>query len=261
MSFHRIWGVVLRYLYLFKRSLDRQTDAFYWPAVDLIIWGLTSTYFSSQSSNALQAVTIVASGIVLWIVVWRGQYEVTVNILEEMWNKNMINMFVSPLQISEWIAGFVILSIIKAAVSLAFAAFLAFLLYHVNLYVHAFSLLPYLVLLILTGWWVGFAIGALIMRFGGKVQQFAWSLVFLIAPFSAIYYPLAILPIWMQKVAAFIPTSYLFEGARGVILTGRIDGHKLLIALALNAVYLAVSIWLFRKSFNYVLSKGLVKFY
>ena len=261
MKFHRIWGVILRYSYLFKHSLDRQVDAFYWPTVDLVLWGITSTYLARQSSNIPFAVLMVVSGIVLWIILWRGQYEFTVNILEDMWNKNLVNMFVSPLKLSEWITAFVLLGLIKAVVSVSFAALMALVLYKANLFVYGFKLLPFLFLLLMTGWWVGMIVGGLIIRFGGKVQNFAWSMVFLIAPFSAIYYPLAALPQWAQKVAMVVPSSYVFEGARQVILQGSMDWAKIFMSLSLNAVYLILALWFFRRSFKKVLNRGLVKLF
>lgn len=261
MSLYRIWGVILRYLYLFKRSLDRQSDAFYWPTVDLVLWGITSKYFSETSANPGLAILIVISGIVLWIMVWRGQYEITVNILEDLWNKNLVNMFVSPLKVWEWIASFIFLSIGKSVISILFAGLIAFLLYHVKVFSHGFQLVPHLFLLLMAGWWVGLLVGALIIRFGGKVQQFAWSAVFLISPFSAIYYPVSALPLWAQKFAMLVPTSYIFEGAREVIVTGHTDSTKLVMALLLNILYLVLAVTFFYSSFRKILNKGLVKLY
>ncbi len=259
MKLHRIWAVILRYNYLFKHSLDRQVDAFYWPTVDLVLWGIASTYLAGQNSDIPFAVLMILSGIVLWIILWRGQYEFTVNILEDMWNKNLVNMFVSPLNLSEWISAFVFLGIVKSVISVSFAALVALALYKVNLFVFGFKLLPFLFLLLMTGWWVGLFVGGLIVRYGGKVQNFAWSMVFLISPFSAIYYPLSALPVWAQTVALFVPPSYIFEGARQVIQTGSVDGHKIGMAFALNLLYLILALLFFKRSFKKVLDKGLVK--
>ena len=261
MKLHRIWGVILRHSYLFKHSLDRQVDAFYWPTVDLVLWGITSTYLASKGPDAASAVLMVVSGIVLWIILWRGQYEFTVNILEDMWNKNLVNMFSSPLKLGEWIAAFITLGVVKSAVSVSFAAFIAFVLYKANLFVFGYKLLPFLFLLLMTGWWVGLFVGGMIIRFGGKVQNFAWSMVFLIAPFSAIYYPLSALPLWAQRISLIVPSSYLFEGSRQVILTGVVDPAKLGMAFCLNLLYLILAFYFFKSSFKKVLDRGLVKLY
>lgn len=129
MKLHRIYGNLLRFIYLFKRSFDRLTDAFYWPTIDLLLWGLTSSYFKTFAPDAPQFVLIIVSGIVFWIIVWRGQYEISVNLLEELWNKNLINIFASPLKFSEWISSMLIIGILKAILTFSFGLLVAFILY------------------------------------------------------------------------------------------------------------------------------------
>ena len=201
------------------------------------------------------------SGILFWIIVWRGQYEITVNLLEDLWNENLINMFVSPLKFGEWITAFLLIGLIKAFMSFSFALLMAFILYKVNILFFGWNFIPIIALLIMTGWAVGFFVAGLILRFGTKVQTFAWTVVALISPFSALYYPVSILPAWAQAVAKLIPASYIFEGIREIISKGKISPDKLYIGLSLNCVYLVLSLWFLRNSFNKVLNKGLVKVY
>jgi ABC-2 type transport system permease protein len=229
--------------------------------MDLLLWGLTISYVKSISRSPDNVVLVVVSGILLWLIVWRGQYEITVNILEELWSKNLINLFVSPLKFSEWVISLVILGIIKASASVVFATTVAFLLYKVGLFVYGWYLIPFFLLLFMTGWWVGFIVAGLILRYGTKVEQFAWSAIYIIAPFSAIYYPLSILPGWAKTISLFIPTSYVFEGAREIVATGSLDTNKLLMSFVLNLVCLLLSILFLIRSFSKVLSRGLVKTY
>lgn len=261
MKLYRIYAIILRYLYLFRHSLDRLSDAFYWPTIDLFVWGITSVYFRSFIPQASPIVLVLISGILFWIILWRAQYEISVNLLEDLWNKNLINIFVSPLRFSEWILSFILLGIIKASASFPFAMLVAYLLYKVKIFFFGFYFLPFIFLLLMTGWWVGFFTAGFILRFGTKVQTLAWTLAGLIAPFSAIYYPISILPGWAQKIAAFMPTSYVFEGMREIIYSGNLDTNKLAISFILNSIYLIASIIFLRKSFDKVLEKGLVKLY
>ena len=261
MKIHRIYAVILRFMYLFRRSYDRISDAFYWPTIDLMLWGLTSVYFRSYMPDASKVILIIMSGILFWIIIWRGQYEITVNLLEDLWNENLINMFVSPLKFGEWIMAFLIIGVIKAFMSFSFALLMAFILYKVNILFFGWNFIPIIALLIMTGWTVGFFVAGLILRFGTKVQTFAWTVVALISPFSALYYPVSILPVWAQTVAKFIPVSYVFEGIREIISKGKADPNKFYISFILNFVYLILSLWFLRNSFNKVLNKGLVKVY
>jgi len=251
--------MVLRYLYYFRHSLDRMTDAFYWPTVDLLLWGLTSAYFRQYSAEGAKIILVIVSGILFWLIVWRGQYEITVNLLEELWNKNLVNLFVSPLKLSEWAISVLIIGVIKGILSFSFALLVAFLLYRIKLFFFGVYFLPLIFLLIISGWWIGFLVAGIILRFGTKFQTLAWTGVTIISPFSAIYYPLSILPDWAQKVAAFVPTSYIFEGAREIIATGSLDWNKIWISLGLNLGYLLLAVIFFRKSYAKVLERGLVK--
>lgn len=244
-----------------KHSINRWSDVIYWPVIDLLLWGLTIKYVTLLSSNPQKVVVSVIAGLLLWTLVWRAQYEISVNILEDLWSKNLINLFVSPLTFWEFITAFLIIGLIKVVIGFVFTSFIAYLLYRVNMFIFGFYLIPFVLLLFMTGWWVGFLVGGLILRFGTKVEQFAWSMISLLSPFTAIYYPLSILPNWAQTVAKFVPTSYIFEGAREVITKGILDPKKIIICFILNCIYITLALIFMRKSFDKILQKGLVKAY
>jgi len=261
MKLHRIYAIILRFMYLFRHSWDRLSDAFYWPTLDLLLWGITSVYFKTYAPETSQIILIIVGAILLWIIVWRGQYEITVGILEDLWNKNLVNIFVAPLKFSEWIISLVALGVIKAIISFSFGLFVALILYKTDVFAYGLYLIPFAFLLIMTGWWMGFFIAGIILRFGTRIQTLAWTAPWVISPFSAIYYPLSALPVWAQKIALLIPTSYVFEGSREVINSGNLDLNKLYISFLLNIIYIILSLIFLRKSFNKVLKMGLVKAY
>ncbi len=262
MSISRIWAIVLRYLYLARHSLDRLSDMFFWPASDLVLWGLTSQYFVKAGgifNNKL--VLMILSGILLYILVWRAQYDITVSILEDIWNKNLGNIFVSPLKFSEWISALFAIGLIKGAISFSFAMILAFVLYKAKIFIYSFKFLVFIPLLLMTGWWVGLLIGGFILRFGTRIQTFAWTGVMLMVPFSAVYYPISTLPLWAQKVAKFVPLSYVFENMRSIILTGRFNPLDLVISFILTIFYFSLALYFFKKSFDRALERGLLSIY
>ena len=261
MKLNRIIAINLRYFYLLRRSYDRLSDVFYWPAIDLFIWGLTSSFFTSLAPKIPNIILMILSGQMLWIIVWRGQYEITVNLLEDLWNKNLINIFVAPLSFSEWVVSLLLHGVMKAMLSFSFAVLFVYFLYKVKIFILGFYLLPFMLLLIMTGWCIGFFVAGLILRFGTKVQTLAWTFGWLFGPFSAIYYPVSILPVWAQKIAIFIPSSYVFEGMREVVNKGHLDSNKVLTSFLLNLFYLCFSLVFLRKSFDKALEKGLVKVY
>lgn len=249
INFNRVFAMVLRHAIYSKHSFDRLSDMFYWPAMDLFIWGLTGLYFV-KTSHTPNILFVVLSGLVFWIVLWRAQYEITTNLLAEFWDKNLVNIFASPLTVWEWILTFMIFGFGKTLISLAFSSFIAYALYKLNIFQYGFFIIPFVISLVMTGWAGGLMVAGLIIRFGVNLQTLAWAGIYLMAPFSAIYYPVSILPSWAQSISKFVPSSYIFEGIREILFTGNISYDKLIVSFVLNIAYLALSIWFFVFMFN-----------
>lgn len=259
MNINRVKAIIIRHLYNFKHHLDRLSDSFYWPAMDIVLWGLTSQYIQKTGGKVSNIVLILLSGLVFWQVVWRGQYEITVNFLEEVWSQNLVNIFSTPLTLEEWVAGVMFLGIIKMIITVTFAIFLVWLLYTINILSFGFLLIPFFISLLMMGWWVGLMITGLLVLFGRQVQTLAWSGVFLLAPFSAVYYPINTLPAWGQIIARLLPSSYIFEGMRQVILTGKIPTLNLGISFVINFIYFFLSYIFFKWCFKKSKEKGLAR--
>jgi ABC-2 type transport system permease protein len=250
MNFNRVFALTSRYFINFKHSYDRIGDVFYWPLMDILIWGLTGLYIAQLQGNNQLIIQIILTGVIFWYVVWRAQYEITVNLLVEMWDRNLINIFAAPVRVTEWMASFILVGFIKMLINVGFAALLCFLIYKFSIFVYGFYIIPAMISLLLTGWAVGFFIAGFLIRFGQKIQTLAWVGVVIIAPFSALYYPVAVLPSWAQNVSAFVPPSYVFESLRQVLQTGTFPIEKIGISIVLNLVYLLFGIWFFIMMFN-----------
>ncbi len=250
INFNRISAMVIRYFINLRHNFDRLSDMFYWPALDLFIWGLTGLYLATLSANNKDYIFLILTGLVFWIIIWRMQYEININIISEMWDRNIVNIFASPLTLGEWMLSLMTVGFIKMVISFSFSAILAYAFYHYNVFAFGPMLLPIIISLSLTGWATGFFVAAFIIRYGQKIQTIAWTGVAFIAPFSVLYYPLSILPEWAQKVALFIPSTYVFEAMRDVHSTGNFSYDKIVISFALNIPYLFFSLWFFVKMFN-----------
>lgn len=258
MNIHRIKAIIIRHLYNFKHHVDRLTDSFYWPAMDIVIWGLTSQYIQ-KAGEVSHIILIFLSALVFWQVVWRGQYEITVNFLEEVWSQNLVNIFSTPLTIEEWIAGVLFLGIAKMIITVSFSILLVWLLYTINILNFGFLIIPFFVSLLMMGWWVGLFVAGFLVRFGRQLQTLAWAGVYILAPFSAIYYPVNTLPHWAMIIAKLLPSSYIFEGMREILITGKMPYTDLGVSLLLNCVYLFLSYLFFKWCFMKSKEKGLAR--
>lgn len=258
MRLYRLWGITLRYLFLFRRSLDRLSDAFFWPTVDIVLWGMTSKYFAASALADNRLVLILLGGIVLWIFPWRSQYEISVNLLEDLWNRNLVNIFVSPLRFTEWVVALLLLGVGKALISFLYAALLTYLLYAANIFTLGWLLLPHALLLILFGWVFGLLVAGIVMRYGTKIQTLAWTAIYLIAPFACVFYPLSTLPAWGQALARFVPASYVFEAMRSSLAGTPTPLSALTWPTFLCLLYFIFALIAIRRSFQKILARGLI---
>lgn len=238
-------AMVRRYVYNLRHDLNSFTDAFYQPAMQIIIWGFTSSYLQKASGDLPQIILSILSGVVFWMIISQSQQDITVGLLREFWDRNLVNVFASPLRLREWIIAVILTGVIKLCFSLLFAIALVFFLYATNIFSYGFLLIPFVISLLITGWAIGFFITGLLIRFGHTVQAFAWIGVEALVPFAAVFYPVSVLPLWMQKVSLFVPPSYIFNGMRSVIQSGQMNYTDLAMSFILNILYLTLSIWFF----------------
>ena len=258
MKLHRIAALIARHLYLYRRSLPRIMEIFYWPFLDLIIWGFITLYLMRFQSQVPGFVSFFLGALILWDILFRSQQGITISFLEELWARNLMNLFASPLKPSEFLAATMVMSIFKVTCVSIIMAMCAWLFYSYNVFMIGLWLMPFVFNLVLTGWVIGVFTTSLIMRFGQEAEVLAWSMVFLFQPISCVFYPMEILPGWLRLVAWGNPAAHVFEGMRGVLRSGEAPLTNLAWAVGLNALLLvAVVVWFYR-TFAYCKDQGLL---
>lgn len=250
-SARRVWGMMYRHLCLFRRSWPRVLELAYWPVLQMCIWGFTSSFLATRSGNAAIAIGgALLGGVLLWEIALRSQMGMALSFLEELWSRNLGHVFVSPLRPWELVAALIGMSALRVAAGVLPAILLAWVLYAFDL----FALGPVVVLffanLMIMGWWVALAVTSLILRHGAGAEALAWSVLFGLTPISAVYYPVAVLPAWLQPVALSLPAAHVFEGMRAALADGTIRWDHLAWAFGLNLAWLAAGALLFARQFQ-----------
>ena len=258
MNPHRIGALVLRYTYLYTRSVPRVAEMFFWPVMDLLVWGFVTVYFRRIGPKVPTAITFLIGSMIFWDILYRAQQAVTISFLEDIWARNLLNIFVAPVRVGEFIAATYVVGFVKILITVAVLAGLAAALYSWNLFAMGFSLIPLFANLLLMGWAVGMVTTALIMRWGQSAEALAWGIPFLIQPVAAVFYPLNVLPGWLQWIAVCIPATHVFEGMRQVLNKQGLSMHDLGWAFGLNVIYLVCGALIFRQMFNIARKKGLL---
>lgn len=254
----RVGAMVLRHFYLMRGSWVRIAEMAYWPIVQMIVWGFISTFFQSHSTWVAQAAGVLLGAVLLWDVMFRGNLGFSLSFMEEMWSRNLGALFVTPLRPYELILSLTTMSLIRTVIGVTPAAGLAIVFYHFNIFALGLPLLSFFANLIVTGWIVGMAVSALVLRYGLGAESLAWVLIFALAPLAGIYYPVASLPEWLQPLAWAIPPSHVFEGMRQAMFDGTFATGHFLWAVGLNALYLAGAVALFLRVFAVARQRGLL---
>lgn len=254
----RVWAMVLRYLYLLRGSWPRILELAYWPLVQMILWGFISQFFVTHSSWVAQAAGVLIGAILLWDVLFRAQLGVSLSFLEEMWSRQLGHLFTTPLRPIEHVAAMLVLSLLRTLAGLVPAAALAIVFYNYSILDLGLPLVAFFANLMIMGWSIGLLVSAIVLRFGLGAESMAWFLIFLLAPFSAVYYPVASLPDWVQPIAWALPASYVFEGMRAAMFDQVFRADLLAAAALLNVVYIGTGVGVFLYAFHIARKRGLL---
>jgi ABC-2 type transport system permease protein len=257
-SWRRLGAMVLRYVLLFRSSWPRIFELMYWPTIQMILWGFISKFLLTHSSWVAQAAGVLIAAVLLWDVLFRGQIGFSISFLEEMWSRNLGHLFVSPLRPHEFVAALMAMSLIRTVIGIVPAMLLAIPLYHYSIFELGLPLVAFFANLLVMGWVIGLVVSSLILRFGLGAESLAWLAIFLMAPVSAIYYPVSVLPGWLQSVSWALPSAHVFEGMRAILFQDVVRYDLMLNAALLNGLYIALGVAVFLFTFHVARRRGLL---
>lgn len=261
MKLCRIAAIVLRQYYLIRGSLSRVMPLFAWVAIDMVLWGFITKYLNAVTMSGFNFVPTLLGAVLLWDFLVRVMQGVTIAFFEDVWSRNFLNIFATPLSISEYLLGLVISSIATSLVGLLMMIVLASALFGLAF----FSFGPFLVLFLLELFMFGIALGivssAVVLRLGPASEWFIWPIPALISPFVGVFYPLETLPGWMRYISYSLPPSYVFEGMRTILSGGIVSISGLLWSGCLSVLYIFVACRFFSRMYKHAVRTGLIARY
>jgi len=259
----RILGIFLRNFYLIRQSLHRIFGLFYWTTLDVFLWGFITLWIQKIANPNFKTNLLLffLGALIFWHLFTRSQQTITISFLEDVWTRNLMNIFATPINTFELFLGLISLSAVQSSISFLLALFLAYFLYGLNITSLGIYLLPFIFNIFFFGWSLGIFTTGLFVRFGPAVDILAWSIPVLFYPFSAVFYPVSILPQFLQKIAFFLPTSHLFEGMRSVLKGEILLVNEIFLTIILNIIYLFISFFFFQRMLSIAKKRGtLVRF-
>jgi ABC-2 type transport system permease protein len=231
-------------------------EIFYWPLLDLLVWGFLTLYLKKIPSFMPSAVTSLLGALLLWDLLYRAQQGISVMFLEEIWSKNLIHLLIAPITPFHVVGGAVLSSIVKVLLSSSVAAFLAYLLFSFRIFSLGLHLFFFILALLMMGWALGILTTAVILRYGQEAEVLAWGVIFLFQPFSAVFNPVSVLPQVAADISRAVPASYVFEGMRSVLVQGRLPVGDLMMAFLLDFLYATVALFVYSRVITRARQKG-----
>jgi len=257
----RVAAIPLRHFYLMRGSFARVLPQFIWVAIDIVLWGFITKYLNSVTAAGFNFVPSLLGAVLFWDFCSRVMHGVTTAFLEDVWSRNFLNIFATPLSIYEYVAGLVVSSIVTSTVGLVVMVVLATTVFGLSFFTYGVMLVPFLIVLFLFGIAFGIFGSAIVLRLGPASEWFIWPIPAMLSPFAGVFYPLSTLPKWMQAIGHLLPPSYVFEGMRAIV-SGRLASiAMLLLGAGLALIYILLASWFFTYVYGYAVQTGLIARY
>lgn len=257
----RIAAILLRQYYLMRGSAARVVPLFAWVTVDIVLWGFITRYLNNVSHAGFNFVPALLGAVLLWDFLTRVMQGVTMTFFEDVWSRNFLNIFASPLSLSEYLTGLVGSSIVTSTVGLVVMLLMATLAFGLSFFVYGLMFVPFILILFLSGIALGIFGCALVLRLGPAAEWFVWPIPALVSPFAGVFYPLSVLPIWMHAIAWLLPPSYVFEGMRALVAHQEFSPDLLAIGGGLAVFYVLLAGWVFTRVYRRAVRSGLIARY
>jgi len=264
MNFRVIGALVLRYIFLYMRSPMRLIELVFWPVVDLMVWGNLTLFIQKQNATTnpdfAKYIVFLIGAMILWDVLFRAQQGVAISFLEDVWTRNLLNIFVAPVRTAEYVGATFTVGFLRILVTVVVLSLLAGFGYHFNVFSMKWGLIPFFINLMVFGWSLGMISTALIVRWGQAVESLAWAIPFFIQPVVAVFYPVKDLPNWLEPIAYSLPATYVFEGMRKVLdpKIGTLDWDLMLKAAGLNVLFMGLAALFFSAMLSKTRKRGLL---
>ena len=256
MNLNKIFALSLRHIYLIKGSFPRIIDLIYWPTIQIFLWGFISKFFTLNSTYYENTVGIILSAAILYDFLFRSSISYNMMFLEEIWSRNFTNLFIAPIKLSEIIAALTFTAIFRTLIGLVPAALLAIPFFGVSILKIGVPLIFLLITLYIFGVTLGLLVTSGLIRFGPSFENIAWASLFFLAPLGCIYYPIDILPDWLQLIAKLLPLVHIFEEMRNILIYDSVNNFQILKAIVISFIYFVLGIFVFYLSYNGAKNRG-----
>jgi ABC-2 type transport system permease protein len=254
-------AIVIRQVYLLRGSPTRLLPMIAWVAIDIVLWGFITRYLGALAGPKVNLVASILGAVLLWDFLGRVMQGVTTAFFEDVWSRNFLNIFATPLTIADYLGGLVLTGIGTSLMGLIVMLTLATSVFGLSFFAYGAAIAPFLMVLFVTGISLGVLGAAIVLRLGPASEWLIWPIPSLLSPFAGVFYPLGVLPGWMQAIGRALPPSYVFEAMRAIVAGHPAPGGTLAFAVGLSLLYLVLACWVFARVYRFAIRTGLIARY
>jgi ABC-2 type transport system permease protein len=261
MNFRRLFAISYRYFLLLRDNFTRSFQIVVWALLDVVLWGFITKYLDSLGTANFSFVPVLLGAVTMWAFMSRSMQGVSTPFLEDVWSHNLMNFFASPLTIGEYLGGLVLASIVTSSVGLFGMTILASLFFGLLLWSIGVAFAAFVVLLFIFGIALGIIAIGVVLRLGPSGEWFVWPIPTILTPFVGVYYPISVLPLWMQWIARALAPTYVFEGLRSAIELHAVDWNALGLSLVLDMAFIMIACGFFYYIYRQAVRSGAIARY
>lgn len=258
MAWDRVAAVTLRTFYLLRGSFSRVFPLFAWVGIDIILYGFLTRYLNSVSSAGFDFVPVLLGAVLLYDFFVRIMQGIAGAFFEDVWSRNFLNLFSTPITLWEYLAGLVLAGVATSLAGLIGMLLIATFGFGLAFFSLGLNLALFLLILCLFGMALGILGASLVLRWGPSAEWFIWPIPALLMPFAGVLYPLSVLPAWMRALSRLLPPAYVFENLRGVQAHLPVSTGNLAWALVLACLHIGLAGWVFSRVFRRAVRTGLI---
>ena len=260
ISFYRIGAVVFRHLMTMKR-ISWLVEIGYWTILDVIIFGslgkATAVMAPGDASGAL--IQVLITNAVFWYLVLRGGIAIGFTLLTELFDANLIALFATPLRLLEWVISCIIIGSIAALINIFLGLIMAFLIFDCYIFAFGMATIAIIVSLLVSGWVLGLILMSILLFIGKRGTGLAFAICWSLVPFSCVYYPMEVMPPFLQKIISYIPMTQIFTAMRSFITNGANVWPAIITSFWLNGIYFVLVSLIFTAMFKRSKKRGLAR--
>jgi len=236
----RTWAFAHRNLIMARRNVFFVFELTFWPGVAMLSHGLLTRFLELTP----QMTAFILAGTVALSTVQVCQLDVAYAVLFDIWSKSMKHQFLAPVSIRHLALGAWLVGVGRGLVVFALMAAIGSSAFGFDfLGAGPGSLAVFLLGCFLTSLVVGVLVCSLVVLFGTRAETSAWAAVNFVVMLSGIYYPVSVLPDWVQVISAAVPLTYFLDAFRAGYGFAPAFAHPAVMGFALSGLYLALAHW------------------